>query len=137
MDKYLSKINKTKTCWIWTGETSKGYGRCVYQNKHTGAHRAVYEILVGDIPKGLELDHLCRNRTCVNPKHLEPVTHLENIRRANIHRKIATQCKNGHPRTEDNLVKKKYEGYGIVCRICKNARQAKYMRNFRLKKKLS
>lgn len=69
-------------CWIWTGSKGEdGYGSVRYRRKVWRAHRAAYTILVGPIPFGLELDHLCRVRACVNPSHLEPVTGEENIRR--------------------------------------------------------
>lgn len=58
-------------CWEWTGKAASGYG----------AHRRVYEWLRGPVPEGLELDHLCRNKLCVRPDHLEPVTRAENMRR--------------------------------------------------------
>lgn len=69
-------------CWLWTGLKVAGYGRFSIQNKGIGAHRVSYEALIGAIPDGLELDHLCRVPSCVNPLHLEPVTGAENRRRA-------------------------------------------------------
>lgn len=70
-------------CWIWTGHVNEnGYGRIGYKRKVTGTHRLAYELLVGPIPEGMEPDHLCRERACCNPAHLEPVTHDENMRRA-------------------------------------------------------
>lgn len=70
-------------CWLWTGHRgSGGYGRFRLNHRERPAHRAAYELLVGPVPDGLVLDHLCRNRGCVNPAHLESVTPRENILRA-------------------------------------------------------
>lgn len=78
-------------CWLWIGKKgSKGYG-LVHVDSRSGrqqqAHRAAYELTVGPIPPGLEIDHLCRVRACVNPAHLEPVTRAENMRRMWEHRR--------------------------------------------------
>lgn len=129
MDKYIHKIEKTKTCWNWKGTLSKGYGKVYVQgNKSKSAHRFIYEMLVGEIPEGFELDHLCRNRSCVNPKHLEPVTHLENVRRGLPYRKVVTHCIRGHERIPENIVTKRYGEHGKVCRLCRNIRQKLWMR---------
>ena len=78
----LSKIDRTEECWTWIGKTYRGgYGRISRSGRQIAAHRAVYELLVGPIPEGLVLDHLCRNRRCVRPEHLEPVSLVENLRR--------------------------------------------------------
>lgn len=72
-----------KGCWIWQGsETGTGYGGIKWNGKSTVAHRVVYTLVKGEIPNGLFLDHLCNVKKCVNPDHLEPVTHRENIQRA-------------------------------------------------------
>lgn len=70
-------------CWLWTPpvDRSTGYGRINIDRSNIGAHRFAYELLVGPIPEGLQIDHLCRVRACVNPAHLEPVTVSENVRR--------------------------------------------------------
>ena len=69
-------------CWVWPGRlTPDGYGQCRYIGKSMLAHRLSYELHVGPIPAGLTIDHLCRNRCCVNPDHLELVTHKQNQRR--------------------------------------------------------
>lgn len=81
-------------CWIFKGATSRGYGQARVGGKTISVHRTAYEILVGPIPEGLQLDHLCRNRACYNPAHLEPVTGTENRRRG-----ITVRPGNGrHPR---------------------------------------
>lgn len=70
-------------CWPWPGRIDKhGYGRCKVGKKAMLAHRAVYEALIGEIPTGLTLDHLCRNRSCCNPRHLDPCTGGENTLRS-------------------------------------------------------
>ena len=83
--RFWAKVEKTATCWLWMGaKETRGYG---YFRPHSHdpfkAHRIAYETLVQPVPEGLELDHLCRVRSCVNPAHLEVVTHAENVRRAN------------------------------------------------------
>lgn len=90
-------------CWLWAGAfSSGGYGH--YRNK--SAHRVVYEALVGPIPQGLDLDHLCRVRACVNPRHLEPVTRQENLRRSPLVGKFKPRkavCQRGHAMVDGNL----------------------------------
>lgn len=87
-------------CWAWFGSfTSYGYGRVRKDRKEKVAHRVAYELLVGPIPEGLVLDHLCNNRWCVNPDHLEPVTQHENIIRGEglaAKNRLKTHCPNGH-----------------------------------------
>lgn len=69
-------------CWVWTGRQNRnGYGRLHYQGDEKMAHRVAYEVFTGPIPEGMLLDHRCRTRCCVNPAHLEPVTHSVNTLR--------------------------------------------------------
>ncbi|WP_354006233.1 HNH endonuclease signature motif containing protein [Streptomyces bobili] len=102
-ERFWSRVNKTETCWLWLGQTSYGYGLFGWgsrtNRKHEGAHRYAYRQLKGAIPPGLELDHLCRVPLCVNPEHLEPVTHEENVRRGKSGFAInarKTHCIRGH-----------------------------------------
>jgi hypothetical protein len=89
-------------CWLWTAglSISGGYGQFGLNGRQLQAHRVAYELLIADIPDGLQIDHLCRVRACVNPWHLEPVTLLENARRGA--RATKSACANGHPFDADN-----------------------------------
>lgn len=100
-------------CWVWFGAQSgdvkggRGYGVVSMGTTTARAHRYVYEHLHGPIPEGLTLDHLCRNKLCVNPEHLEPVTTRENILRGEAPPAMnarKTHCKYGHPLSGDNLI---------------------------------
>lgn len=117
-------------CWEWLGaRTSNGYGSFKAKGFSPQAHRVGFELLRGDIPSGMELDHLCHNRGCVNPFHLEPVSHAENVRRrsstpvavktkAREPRKFAraTHCGKGHEFTPDNTkVSKRGWRYCVTC----------------------
>jgi hypothetical protein len=109
-------------CWLWNGYVDQGGYGCVRRGpKVAKVHRAVYEELVGPIPPGLELDHLCRVRHCYNPDHLEPVTHAENVRRgrAGDFWAAKTRCPQGHPYDEANTLVNK--AGGRVCLTCKRA----------------
>jgi hypothetical protein len=83
----------TGDCLVWTRAISRSSGGYGVWRGHN-AHRTIYEMEVGPVSEGLELDHLCRNRLCVNPAHLEPVTHWENLRRSG--KATATHCFRGH-----------------------------------------
>jgi len=81
-ERFLKYVLKTDTCWLWQGALDGlGYGRFKDNYKSRPAYQTAYELFVGKIPDGLDLDHLCRVHSCVNPKHLEPVTHAINIQR--------------------------------------------------------
>lgn len=100
-DRIWQYVDKTETCWLWTGSRNRhGYGRVSVEGRTIDAHRALWEMLNGPVPTGLELDHLCRVRACVNPDHLEPVTHAENMRRANLSH---IGCRRGHAPTPENV----------------------------------
>lgn len=135
MNKVFNKIEKTVTCWNWTGELRAGYGRYYLGNKRLSAHRYVYEMVNGKIPEGLQIDHLCHNKACVNPSHLEPVSASENIRRAHQYKAIVyPYCSKGHLYDEKNLyVYKNRQGVVIRnCRKCRVVSQIKYEKRKRL-----
>lgn len=95
------------------------------------AHRFAYEDIVGPILEGLTIDHLCRVRHCVNPAHLEPVTHLENVRRGNggLNQLAKTHCPKGHPYDEENTYRLPSRPSGRYCRACRRERnRAQYMK---------
>lgn len=77
----IDVVENDTDCWLWQGVLTNGYGVTSRNGRGMRAHRAFYEDFIGPIPDGLEIDHLCRNRACVNPGHLEPVSRMENIRR--------------------------------------------------------
>ena len=121
-------------CWLWTGLLDKdGYGRhYVGVSRATAgektAHRFAYELLVGPVPDGLELDHLCRIRNCVNPRHLEPVTTRVNQLRGfglSGHNARKTHCPNGHPYDEANTIWSE-NGTHRTCRICRRETWRRY-----------
>ena len=118
-------VDKTETCWLWTGARSRGYGRFVVAQRPTKlviAHRFAYEQLVGPIAEGLTIDHLCRVKHCVRPDHLEPVTMRVNVLRNTGPSAInaaATHCVHGHPFDEANtLIKIKAGHQTRCCRTC-------------------
>lgn len=122
-DRFWAKVDTTGICWEWTGSlTGPGHGHLWFQGRYRGAHCVAYELLVGPIPAGLHLDHLCRNRPCVNPDHLEPVTPAENIRRGSslsAQRARRTECPKGHPYDAENTVTdRRGRRY---CRECRRA----------------
>jgi hypothetical protein len=124
-------VNGPGDCWLWTGHLGGGgYGAFSLgrrDNKKIKAHRYAYETLVGPVPEGLELDHLCRVRHCVNPDHLEPVTRAENIRRGDApavnsaRGKAMTHCKRGHPFDDENTYYPPNRPETRNCRACRAA----------------
>lgn len=97
-----------------------GYAQLTIDRKVISGHRLAYELYVGSIPAGMHLDHLCRNRRCVNPEHLEPVTALENMWRSPITHATKAACPRGHEYSEDNTYRHKGRRY---CRTCQTARR--------------
>jgi len=129
-DRLWERVDADGPCWLWTGPIDpNGYGRIHFSGRNLYVHRAVYELLVGSIPDGLECDHVCRVRRCCNPDHVEPVTHAENSGRSPIMgAPTSTHCKRGHPFDDANT---RITGKGRVCRAC--ARLMKKQRAINLK----
>ncbi len=148
LDRFMKYVSPEPNsgCWLWLGvltqlssvdgRGSEGYGRCSCNGKTAAAHRVAYELLKGPIPEGLELDHLCRVRCCVNPDHLEPVTKDENFRRGlqGVLRSPITHCHNGHAFEGRNVMT---FGKSRHCRECSLARGRVSDAKRRLKRKLA
>lgn len=121
-DRFWGKVEKTETCWLWTGAlNNRGYGQVRRRPHLFLAHRLAYEERYGAIPDGLVLDHLCRVTNCVNPEHLEAVTQRENMRRSV--RKPRSHCRHGHEMTTENTIITPRQR---VCRTCKNKSSNRY-----------
>ena len=136
LTRFWGKVEKTDGCWNWKACRNQfGYGR-FFLNKPRRlkeAHRIAYELIKGKIPNGLTLDHLCRNPSCVNPDHLEPVTMRENNLRgygASGKNGRKTHCPKGHPLVEGNLV---VSFKGRLCLTC----QREYQRLSKRKRRLN
>jgi hypothetical protein len=134
-EQIMERFNKRYTpvtesgCWIWDKALADhGYGPFYFNNAHHYAHRIAYELYKGEIPKGMTIDHLCRVRCCVNPDHLEAVTHHENnmrgISTASRHAK-QTHCIRGHRFTGENLYRPPSRNER-VCRECGRIREKMY-----------
>lgn len=117
-------VRGAEDCWLWiAGRDKQGYGKFwLPETGTTVAHRVSYMLANGEIADGLEIDHLCRDRACVNPQHLEAVTHTENVRRGGRGR-LVTECPHGHAYTSENTMIRK--SGRRACRTCSRVRQLK------------
>ena len=143
MDGFWSKVDVRgpEECWEWTStpRTLGGYGVFRFRGQNTTAHRAAYQIAVGAVGPGQHIDHLCRNRLCCNPLHLEPVSPAENARRG-LRGAMKVNCDHGHEFTSDSTGRTK-QGRRF-CLICRRARDRKrrdaaFWRAYRLKVKVN
>jgi hypothetical protein len=121
-DRFWAKVEAMPTgCWEWRASRDRdGYGRFRFPGCLRRSHRLAYEWLVGEIPEGLQLDHLCRNTACVNPTHLEPVTSKENTRRGlrpRLPNRAVTHCPQGHEYSPENTYRCPPKGWRS-CREC-------------------
>ncbi len=120
-DRFWSSIVVVESCWHWTKRVSgqNGYAHFKVDGRDRLAHRWAYEHFRGPIPGGRQIDHLCRNRDCVNPEHMEIVTPLVNTQRgfspSTITKRLGV-CRRGHPMTDDNLCPSSYGRK--ICRTC-------------------
>jgi hypothetical protein len=116
-ERFWAQVEITEGCWLWSAYVDpSGYGKfTAVVGVSVYAHRWSYEFLVGPIPDGLVIDHLCRVRNCVNPDHLEPVTSAENTRRGIHPRRFKINCLRGHPLSGDNVL---VSGGTRYCRTC-------------------
>ena len=127
-DRFWEKVDKSGDCWQWTGSKGDGYGKV--NGFHTSlAHRLSYEEACGPIPEGLQLDHLCRNRACVKPGHLEAVTQKVNQERGS--NATRTHCKHGHEYTPENT--KIIRSGSRWCRECGRERTRRWNAKRKLK----
>lgn len=135
-DRFFSKVDISDQCWNWLGSNNgDGYGQIWFNGRMVLVHRICFEHFNHKIPDGMVIDHKCRNRSCVNPNHLQVVTLKENIQLGIPYRKDfyntgnrnikRTHCKRGHEFTQENLVK---SAKGRMCRTCHNAYNREYSR---------
>lgn len=157
--RFFSKVRMTSGCWVWTAALGGsghqvgvgfpenwGYGKFWDGERLVSAHRFAYEQMVGPIPEGLDIDHLCRNRRCVRPDHMEPVSRRINTLRGNTlpaENATRTHCPEGHPYDDTNTrVRVRGGRRSRECRTCSRARCRKvnrrrrdYMREYNRKRR--
>lgn len=130
LQRLLARREIVGDCWVFRGSLMNGYGQVRYRGRGMGAHRVAYILLVGPERDGMELDHLCRNRACFNPEHLELVPHKVNMRRAGPHNYYSrkTHCVRGHEYTPENTRTYTRPSTGRTQRFC---RECERLRNNR------
>jgi HNH endonuclease len=136
-ERLMKNVSVSSDCWVWMGATSSsGYGTMEVSGKTASVHRVSYELFKGEIPAGMVIDHICKNRICVNPDHLRVVTHKQNtLENSNASAAInakKTHCVNGHPLEGDNLIVKKGKN-GNETRACRTCARHWWRENWRKK----
>jgi hypothetical protein len=140
--KIWAKLQVSGFCWHYGDYKHKNHATVYFAGRRIGVHKVVYEYLVGLVPEGYKLDHVCRNKRCVNPDHLEPVTHSENIKRAwkystkqgfegaGKRSKVSTHCRKGHNLSDVGvLLSKRANGTERKkCRACQHDAQERWRR---------
>lgn len=133
LDRFWSYVDRTGECWLWTGWARESrnapYGIFSFAGRDRRAHRWIYEQLVGPIPDGMQIDHLCRRTLCVRPEHLEPVSGHENILRGTSPVAVnaaKTHCVHGHPLSGSNL--RMALSRGLPTRRCRECERERGLR---------
>jgi hypothetical protein len=135
-ERFWIKVDRSggpEACWPWLASIrgNNGYGGVWWKGKTCLAHRVAWELTNGPIPEGLTLDHLCRDRACCNPRHLEPVTHQVNILRGDAPSAVVARtkvCKRGHPQTPENVYIHQKRGRRH-CKVCQRDRERSWRAN--------
>lgn len=135
-ERLLAKTRKTRGCWLWEGSTTHDQYGQIWNGRYNASgsarkdyvHRVAYELWVGPIPDGHEVDHTCRNVLCIRPEHLEAVTPEENLSRRQNANALKTHCPKGHPYDERNtaIQDNGRGGFHRVCRTCGREAQRRY-----------
>lgn len=122
--RFWDKVRKGAECWTWlAGKDRDGYGQYGVDGRSVKAHRHAYELEVGPIPEGMDIDHVCRNRACVRPDHLRPRDHAENSADRVSFQAAKTHCPKGHEYTPENTGPA--GANGRRCRTCDRERVAR------------
>lgn len=133
--RFWAKVDKTPghgpwgNCWLWTSNAQGiGYGLFKWQRNNILAHVMSYRMVQGEVPLGLEVNHMCHTRGCVNPDHLEAITHIENVRKGLTHNAVKTHCSKGHEFSPANTRVRTIRGkfYKRVCAECEKPAKHRY-----------
>lgn len=135
--RFFRFVEMTPGCWQWRGSLSQGYGRFIVRTENRGAHRVSFELHKGLIPEGYDVHHICRNKRCVNPDHLEILTHKEHCQMGEQgeYNRVKTHCPKGHEYTPENTYLGKRKN-NRTCRECSRTRDRERKRNLRRSRKL-